>query len=284
MKILAIKEQQAPMKILVTGATGNVGRPLVEQLLEMGHQVLALTRNPAKANLPKGAEAVAGDLTNPATIAPLLEGVSGLHLINFGGDDYAGLQTGPEIVAMAEKAGVQRITVLLGGEKGDFEKSVESSKMAWTFLAPVEFMSGALDWADSIRNESVVRTGFADRRSAMVHDADIAAVAAVALTEEGHGTKTYTITGPEVLTPRDMVRHISNAIGRDIQFVALTEEEARAQWKAEGFPDEFIEFFVWAHGNTPSVGYTVVPTVKQVTGRPARTFAQWANERAADFR
>jgi uncharacterized protein YbjT (DUF2867 family) len=121
-------------------------------------------------------------------------------------------------------------------------------------------------------------------RSAIVHEADIASVAATALTEDGHGGKTYTITGPEVLTPPEMIRILGAALRRDIRFIELTEAQAREQWQAEGYPDEVIEFFVWAHGNTPPIGYTVVPTVEQVTGRPARTFAQWAAEHVEDFR
>jgi uncharacterized protein YbjT (DUF2867 family) len=145
-------------------------------------------------------------------------------------------------------------------------------------------MSGVLDWAESIRSEGVVRTGFANRKSAIVHEADIAAVAASVLTQTGHGGKTYTITGGEVLTPRDMVRIIGEAIGRDIQLVELTEAQAREQWRSEGFPDEVIEFFVWAHGNTPPIGYTVVPTVEQVTGCPPHTLAQWVAEHVDKFR
>jgi len=272
------------MKILVTGATGNVGRHLVAQLHQAGHQVRALTRNPAKANFPEGVEVIAGDLTNPSTLAPALEGVAGLHLITFGGDDYAPLQTGQEIMAMAEKAGVKRVTVLMGGEKGALEATVEASPLAWTFLQPVEFMSNMVEWAEPIRTEGVIRLGFANRKTAIVHEADIAAVAAVALTEDGHGGKTYTITGGEVLTPPEMVRIIGEVIGREIRLIELTEAQAREKWRAEGYPNEVIEFFVWAHGNTPPIGYTVVDTVERVTGRKPRTFAQWAAENADKFR
>ncbi|MCI0708614.1 MAG: NAD(P)H-binding protein [Chloroflexi bacterium] len=272
------------MKILVTGATGNVGRHLVKQLVDAGHEVRALTRNPARAVFPDGVEVIKGDLTMPETLEPALEGISGLHLIKFGGDDYAPLQTGYEIMAMAEKAGVQRVTVLMGGEKGSFEEAVESSALAWAFLQPVEFMTGALDWAESIRDEGVVHQAFADRKTAIVHEADIAAVALVALTQDGHGGQTYTITGPEVLTPRHMVRIIASVLQRDIPFVELTREQAVEQWRAEGFPAEVIEYFLWIHGNTPPIGYTVTSTVEQVTGRPPYTFAQWAVENAALFR
>ncbi len=272
------------MKILVAGATGNVGHPLVEQLHAAGHHVRALTRNPAKANFPAGVEVIEGDLTRPETLEKALEGVVGLHLINFGGDGYALLQTGAEIVAMAEKAGVKRVTVLLGGEKGALESAVEASSLAWTFLQPVEFMSNILDWAESIRSDGTVTQAFANRKSAIVHDADIAAVAAAALTEDGHGGKTYTITGGQVLTPIEMLRMIGETIGRNLKFIELSEAEGREQWRSQGFPDEVIEFFVWVYGNTPEIGYTVVPTVQQVTGRAPRTFAQWAIENAEKFR
>jgi uncharacterized protein YbjT (DUF2867 family) len=272
------------MKILVTGATGNVGRPLVERLVQEGHQVRALTRNPAKANLPAGAEVIAGDLTKPDTLASALDGVAGLHLINFGGDDYAPLQTGQEIFALAEKAGVQRVTVLRGGYETTIEEAAKASSLAWTFLEPVEFMSGALDYAESIRTEGVVRQPFADRKTAAVHDADIASVAAAVLTSDGHGGRSYTITGPEVITPRAMVWSIGTVLGRDIPFIELTVEQAQAEWQAAGMPQEIIDFMMWAYGSTPEVGYTVVPTVEQVTGRPPRTFAQWAAENVDKFR
>jgi uncharacterized protein YbjT (DUF2867 family) len=229
---------------------------------------------------------VKGNLAEPASFAWALEGVTGLHLINFdqsnGGYDL--LQSGEQIVELAQKAGVQRVTVLRGGEKSSIEKAIEASDLGWTYIQPVEFMSNMLEWADGIRDEGIVRVPFGNRRTAIVHEADIAAVTAIALTEEDHAGKCYTITGPEVLTPRKLLCLIGEAIGRNLNFVELSEEEARKGWQEAGFPDEVIEFFVWAHGNTPAIGYTVRPTVEELTGRPARTFAQWASEHAADFR
>ncbi len=269
--------------ILVTGATGTVGCHVVDQLMQLGQPVRALTRNPEKANLPQGAQVVAGDLTNPETLWPALTNVTAMHLINFGGDDYAPLQTGNQIMAMAKQAGVQRVTLLLGSETGAFEQAIEASGLAWTHLQPVEFMAGLLDWAESIRTEGVVRTGFVHRRSAMIHEADIGAVAATVLTQDSHAGKTYTVTGREVLTPTDMVCTISQVLGRDIRLIELSEAQAREQWRQTGFPDDVIEFFVWAHGNTPPEGYTVVPTVEQITGRPPRALAQWVAENRSAF-
>jgi uncharacterized protein YbjT (DUF2867 family) len=272
------------MKILVAGATGNVGRHLVEQLNASGHRVRALTRNAAKAQFSQGVEVIEGDLARPETIKAALAGVEALHLITFGGDNYEPLQTPREIVALAEQAGVKRVTVLCGGQKGAVEEAVEASTMAWTLLQPVEFMINILEWAEPIRTEGQIKMPFSNRKTAIVHEADIAAVAAAVLTQDGHGGKTYPITGPEVLTPREMVRIIGQRLGREIKLIELSEAEAVAEWKAAGMPEEVIQFMLWVYGNTPPIGYTVVNTVEEVTGCPPRRFAEWAKEFADHFR
>ncbi|GAA1415383.1 hypothetical protein GCM10009601_04960 [Streptomyces thermospinosisporus] len=180
---------------------------------------------------------------------------------------------------------MRRITVLHGGGPTPLENAVRADEGAdWTVLMPVEFMANALEWADSVASSDEVREPFVARLSAMVHEGDIGAVAAVALTEEGHGRQEYVITGPEVLTVGDKVRTIAAARGRDITVVALTEEEAVAPWRASGHPEDVIGFLLEAYGHTPEVGRTVTGTVEKVTGRPARSFAQWAAEHADAFR
>jgi uncharacterized protein YbjT (DUF2867 family) len=272
------------MTILVAGATGTVGRHVVHHLLEAGQQVRALTRNPARARLPEQVEVVAGNLADIDSLAHALDSVTALHLINFDGGTGGLLPNGAELIQRAKEAGVQRVTVLLGGEKGSLEQALEASGLEWTFLAPVEFMMNALEWTDSIRAEGVVRDPLGDRRTAAIHEGDIGAVAAKVLVAGGHARRTLTLTGPEVLTPREMVQTIGETIGRPIQFVELTKAQARERWQAAGFSSQDIEFFEWALYNTPEAGYTVVPTVEQVTGRPARTFRQWAVEHADAFR
>ncbi|MGW4200134.1 NAD(P)H-binding protein [Streptomyces sp. NPDC004726] len=269
---------------LVTGATGNVGRQVVQELLDRGHPVRALTRDPAKADLPPGVEVVRGDLTEPESLAGALEGVTGLHLITFGGPYMAPLETGSRILELARAAGVQRITVLHGGGQTPLEDAVKAGDIAWTVLVPVEFMSNALEWADSIRAADEVREPFVDRLSAMVHEADIGAVAAVALTEDGHAGKEYGLSGPEILTLKDKTDAIAAARGREIRLVELSREEAVAQWRAAGHPDDVIEFLLTIYGNTPEVGRTVVDTVERVTGKKARTFSEWAAAHAEVFR
>ncbi|MFE5397887.1 NAD(P)H-binding protein [Streptomyces sp. NPDC056568] len=276
--------QTQPQKILVTGATGTVGRQVVAELLARGHAVRALTRDPARAALPEGAEVVRGDLSEPDSLVPALGGVTGLHLITFDGAGFAPLESGPRILELAREAGVRRITVLHGGGPTPLEDAVRADgETAWTVLMPVEFMANALEWADGIADHDEVREPFVSRLSAMVHEGDIGAVAAVALTEDGHGGREYLITGPQALTVGDKVAAIAAARGREIALVELTAEQAVAQWRAAGQPEEVIGFLLEVYGNTPEAGRTVVDTVEKVTGRPARTFARWAADHADAF-
>ncbi|MGQ4447239.1 NAD(P)H-binding protein [Streptomyces griseus] len=272
------------MTILVTGATGTVGRRVVEQLLERGEHVRALTRDPARAELPADVDVVRGDLTDPASLEPALDGVTGLHLITFGGGLFAPLETGEEILGLAREAGVRRVTVLHGGGGTPMESAVRASGFAWTVVMPVEFMANALEWAPGIRSEGVVREPFVDRLSAMVHESDIGAVAAVALTEDGHGGQEYLVTGPQVLTVRDKAAAVGAARGADVELVELTEEQALESWRGQGMPEDVIAFLIDVYRDTPPEGRTVIDTVEKVTGRPARTFAQWAEEHAEHFR
>ncbi|MET9633714.1 NmrA family NAD(P)-binding protein [Lentzea sp. NPDC006480] len=269
------------MTILVAGATGNAGRQVVRELLALGQQVRALTRDAARVELPVGVEVVEGDLTRPETIP--FDGVTGVHLLTSAGDDYAELQTGPELVASAEKAGVERVTVLWSGSRSPLEEAVTASSLEWTVLRPVDFMSNALVWAASVREKGEVREPFSDARSALVHEGDVGAVAAAVLVRGGHGGRTYTLTGPESLTVPQQVAAMSNAVGREIRYVEQTEEEARAEMLAAGRPAEVVEWLLGWKRDMPVEGYTVVPTVQDVLGRPARSFALWAEEHAGRF-
>ncbi|GGD52879.1 NmrA family NAD(P)-binding protein [Paenibacillus nasutitermitis] len=273
------------MTILVTGATGNVGRHVVHQLVQSGQQVRALTRNPAKAKevLPKGVEVVYGDLAAPETLTSVMAGVKGIYLMTSSGGGTP-LQTGDEIIDLAMKAGVERVAILWSGVKGTVEQAAEASDLEWTHIQPYcEFMSNTLSWAESIRTASVVQEPFANYLNAIVHEADVAAVAVAALTKTGHAGKTYTLTGPEALTPRDKVNVIAAALKRDIRFDELTKQQARERLKQTGVSNEMIDYVHNWHENLPKEAFTVVPTVKDVTGQDARTFAQWVAEHLRVF-
>ncbi|MEV0159346.1 NmrA family NAD(P)-binding protein [Nonomuraea fuscirosea] len=266
------------MTTLVTGATGNTGRHVVAELVRRGEHVRALTRDPARASFPDGVEVVAGTHTAPAELGAALDGVSRLHVTV-----TAGLaEAAPELVRRAVDAGVDRITVVWGGYVGPAEQAVAESGVRWTRLEPQEFMSNALTWADSIRAEGVVREPY-DHPGALVHEADIGAVAAVALLDDGHAGRAYNLTGPEALSTSERVAILGRAIGRDLAFVPITPERAVNRLVAGGVSRADAEYVIGWHAAASEESKTVVDTVERVTGRPARTFTQWAAEHAARF-
>ncbi len=238
----------------------------------------------AKAKLPEGVEIAAGDLMKPETLKEALQGIEAMFLIISSDEPHADLNTDPQVIALAEAAGVKRVVVLVGYEEGIVEETLRASGMQWTLVKPVEFMANVLaDWGETIRAEGVVREFYGDALSARVHEGDIAAVAVEALLGGGHHGRSYPLTGPEALTRQETVRAIAAAVGKGIPFIELTEEEARQQWRAQGYDEESVDFFVQIAKNPPEAGYTVLPTVEQVLGRPARTFAEWADEHKRMF-
>lgn len=287
------------MKILVTGATGYVGRQVVNQLIQAGVRVRALTRNPAMAGLPAEVEVVQGDLTQPATIAPALEGIDRMYLFPVD-------ETAREVVALAKQAGVRRIvdlsaaSVTAGLHTNPVEHAIEASGLEWTHVRPGGFMANMLQiWAPSIRAERVVRYPFGDEPMNLIHEADIAAVATAALLEDDHVGAVYTLTGPALVTVREQVQAISDALGEAVRYEEVSREQARELMKAQGgFAAESADLmlgFIDYGGDEPSGadGYSDQdwsalmkpwPDVERVTGRPARSFAEWARDHVEDFR
>jgi uncharacterized protein YbjT (DUF2867 family) len=274
---------------LVTGATGNAGGELVRALAAAGEPVRALVRNPARAYLPEGVDVVAGDLNRPESVAAALGGVRGAFLL-------AGYDRMPDTLAELQRAGVERVVLLSASSvlstDGDenavsayhraSEAAVRESGLAWTFLRPHSFMSNALRWVEQLRAGDVVREEFGDVAVAAIDPADIAAVAAAALTTDGHDGRAYRLTGPEALRPADRVRILGAALGRPLRFEPIPDDEARERMSAampQKYVDAFFSFFV--DGSLDES--LVFPTVQEVLGRPPRTFAQWAEAHVDAF-
>jgi uncharacterized protein YbjT (DUF2867 family) len=271
--------------IVVAGGTGNVGREVVRQLLEVGETVTALTRDPAKATVPVGATAVAADLTDPSTLGPALTGASALFLLS----GYS-----PDLFTEARKAGVRRVVLLSGGsaETGDrtnavarymidTEEALRASGLAWTMVRPRMFMTNALQWKTQIQ-QGVVRAPWADVPSAVIDPADIAAVAVQALVSAEHEGREYPVTGPEALRPGERVRILGEALGRELRYEAQPDDEARAEMSAQ-MPAEYVDAFFGFYSDGKLDEATVFPTVEEVTGRAPRTFADWASANAGSF-
>lgn len=270
------------MTVLITGATGNIGRPMAKALVERGYEVKGLTRRPDTADLADGVTAVQGDLSDLTSVEAAFDGITHLHLITFTGE-YEPLEHPDQIIALAKKAGVQQITVLQGGYEGPVEEAVQASGIPWTAIVPVEFMSNTLEWADSIKSEGIVREGFPEVRSTVVHEDDIAAVAAAALIDPSYSGRTLTVTGPEALTHQERVDLLAEITGHPIDFEALTLDEVIQTWKDDGYTQDDIEYFLAMRQNPPEISYTVLNTVRQVAGTEPRTFKDWARENKAHF-
>ncbi|MGV9315501.1 NAD(P)H-binding protein [Streptomyces sp. NPDC003691] len=289
------------MTILVTGATGNVGRLVVNELAGRGLPLRALTRDPAKAAaFPAGAEPAVGDLARPESLAAALAGVDRLVLFPYP-------DTAEETVALAKAAGVRRIVVLssaavTGGYDTTFhlpvERAVEASGLEWTFVRPGEFAANKRElWGPSVRAERTVYDTAPDWAASPLHEADVADAIVTALLADGHAGRAYTFNGPEFLTVREQAAVLSRELGEEIRVAEVTPEELRERYLAQGgFAAEAADFllgFETYDGEDAAAGDTPEPELSDalveasseiVTGRPARTFAEWVRENAAVFR
>ncbi|MFJ6618994.1 SDR family oxidoreductase [Kitasatospora sp. NPDC091335] len=276
--------------ILVTGATGNIGRSLLGELHAHGAgPVRGLTRDAARASFPAGVEAWEGDFADPAALAPALDGVRSLFLVSRLGPDA-------DILEAAGRAGVEHvvlvssITVLthphLGPARENLavERLLEDSGMAWTVLRPTQFASNTLWWAASIRERRTVRVPYADTGLPTIHPADIAAVARVALTEPGHRGRAYALTGPERVTPRQQAAAIAAALGREVPFAETGREEAHRQLSAALGAEAADAVLDVTGGDVNDELLAVRDTVGKVTGAAARPFHRWVAENLAAFR
>ncbi|MGA6207920.1 NAD(P)H-binding protein [Nocardia testacea] len=279
------------MTTVVFGARGNVGRHVAAGLMERGVPVRLTSREPNPADFPPRARIVAADLERPGTLPAALHGADRVFL-------YAKPDGIEDFVAAAESAGVRRVVLLSSGavSQGNAEQNpiarihrtvesaIEKSGLEWTFIRPGMFATNTLWWWQrSIRAEGVVRVPYPEARTAPVHERDLAALAVTALTEPGHERRAYAVYGPGELTLRQQVGHIGAAIGREIVVEAISVDRARAEL-SETMPAIGVEAVLagWRAGTTGSPEVSTI--VEEVTGRPGRTFAQWATDHADDFR
>ncbi|QSB14370.1 NAD(P)H-binding protein [Natronosporangium hydrolyticum] len=302
------------MTVLVTGATGNIGKHVVRGLVGAGQPVRAMTRTPESAatRLPAGVAIVAGDFEQPATWEPALAGVDRVHLFPFADPAPA---AGPSFIEVAVAAGVRRFVVHSAaaagfdylGEPDDLslsaldrhladerqwhlslEQAVAASGAEWTHVRPGLLATWALAWADEIRTTGTVRAPFPQAGNPLVHEADVAEVAVAALITDAHLGQVYTITGPTKITQEEQVREIGVALGRELRLVELTPEAARQEWldPAQGMDDELLDWLLPTIelGLAPGGAVPATGDFERITGRPPRTFAQWARDHVEDFR
>lgn len=274
------------MTILITGATGNIGRHLVIDLLGRGLPVRALSRSGAAAAVPDGVEVVAGDLeTAPASA---FDGVDAVFLFPAGAGADA-------FVERAVAAGVTRFVVLSslavsGRNERDagaatavhhaaIEAAVTSRTDDWSILRPGNFATNLLFWSYAIRSGVPVRIPYPESSQVLIHEADVAAVAAVVLAEPGHARRVYELTGPASRTKVEQLAAISAAIGRDIPWAEVTPDEFRAEMAAY-LPAGIVEMLLRYWSETVD---SPEEPLEPVLGVERTPLTQWALDRRADF-
>lgn len=267
-------------KILVTGATGNIGRHVVSGLRTAGVEVTAFARRP-----PPGAGAVAGDLTDPAALDRALDGVDGVFLLW----PFMSATGAPAVVeALTRRAErvvyVSAVSAEDGGVWGQVEQLISDSGVEHTYLRAGGLAANTLGWAEQIRTHGEAHWPYGAAKRSLVHEKDIAEVAVKALlTDDLIGARPV-LTGPQALAQAEQVALIGEAIGRPLRWREMPAAQARvqlvAQWGDPGFVDSALDY--WA--SIVDHPEPVSPEVEQITGHPARTFAEWARDHADDFR
>jgi uncharacterized protein YbjT (DUF2867 family) len=290
---LNLKGNEEMETILVTGATGTLGREVVAQLLAAGKKVRAMTRNPAKAWMDERVELVRGDFAMPESLENAVRGVEKVFSLTFGpktGEHEGNLATA------AKNAGVRHIVKLsaLGGDdslRNDIRKwhdegeaAMRNAGVPLTVLRPTGFMSNAMHWRESIRTAGKVFSNYGEGKLPCIHPRDIAAVAVRALTTDGHEGKAYSLTGPQALSVREQVKILAAAAGRPIEYVVVSDEAARKGMTQAGMPGFLIDALIpFAEFVRSGKAAQVHRAVEEVTGRPAFTFSDWARDNAAAF-
>jgi uncharacterized protein YbjT (DUF2867 family) len=278
--------------ILVTGATGHIGKELVPQLIEADQSVRVLVRDERKvAYLPSCVERTIGNLDKPKTLRAALQGVDKIFLLTFE------TRQDVSVLEAAKQAGVEHIVKLstleasqhviqIGKWHFEREELIRKSGLEWTFLRPGMFMSNSIDWwADSIKQQDAVYFPGGKGQVAPVDPRDVAAVATVALSQPGHNGCVYELTGPELLNMGEMVEVISKVVGKPLKYTSIPALAAKMWMLQSGMDKVLVNALMEMMASLrKNEGAIVTDTVEKVLGRSPRTFEAWCQEHADVFR
>ena len=288
--------------ILVTGATGNIGSEVVKELLSDAPDVsikaaVRSSQNVKKVKSDARVKVIQIDYNEPQTVREALNGVDKLFLLTPDVPNAADLAS--NVVIEAKKAGIKQIVkqsvmgAALEADVGTMrlhrqvEKFIEQSGIPFTFLRPNEFMQNFINFhSPSIKGNNAFYVPLEDAKVSLVDVRDIAGVAVKSLiNEDKHKNKTYLITGPEALSYHQVAEILSNTTGRKINYVNISDGEARAAMKEIGMSDwlintvsELSEYF--RKGKASEIS----PAVEDVTGNKPISFSQFAKDYAEAFR
>ncbi|MFE9582884.1 NAD(P)H-binding protein [Nocardia sp. NPDC006044] len=281
--------------ILITGATGTIGSEIVRQLVARGERVRAFTRDPAQAQLPAGVEVVRGDYHDAASITAAATGADAAFIVGILGPEYVDIEHA--LITTVRDAGVGRIVKLSAIGTGEDElgrigtwhlpgeQAVRGSGAEWTILRPSSFASNTLSWADAIRNGRPVPSMTGTGQQGVIDPRDVSAVAVEALVSSEHTGRSYTLTGPELLTSADQAAVLAEVLGRPLEVVDVPNDAAREHMRTAGLSEAFIDGALAGQEYVRSGGNAVLTDdFREALGRSPRTYAEWAADHAALFR
>ncbi|MFC8450642.1 SDR family oxidoreductase [Kitasatospora sp. NPDC057223] len=287
--------------ILITGATGSIGRHLVRQLQALRVPFKALVRDAGKGRL-LGCPYVVGDFDDPDSITAALTGIDQVLLNSAGavptpdGVPQPMIAQQRAVIDAAGRAGVRRIVKvsvwhahrggrLAEGAHWDIEQHLKASGLEWTLLQPSGFMQNFFTGAGTFSDDGRLIAPSPDAPVSYIDCQDIAACAAVLLTEPVGPARTFVLTGPEALTMAEIAGQLSGALGKPVEVVGLDRGSMAERLAAQGVPAQFAADVaeLWAEVATGSLAATT-DEVRNLTGRQPRTFAEFLIANRAAFR
>lgn len=280
------------LKILVIGATGNTGSLLVPRLLDAGSDVRIFVRDEKKAKPLKdsGAEVIIGDLDRPETIVPAFEGVDKIYLLTWNGPTQ--LQQAENVIKAASKAGNPHIIrhsmwgpdsrIIKQGLK--VEEIIKSSGLPWTILKPTFYMQNTMMAAETIATQGNIYWNMKDGKLGMIDVRDIAEAAFAVITGEGYKGKSYILTGPQAISFTDIAKILSRVLEKEVNYINVPGEASLQAMVGLGVPEWIAKGFVeLSEGFSENFANRTTQNVEILTGHPARSFEQFANDFAQVF-
>jgi len=274
--------------ILITGASGNVGREVLKQIAQTGVRVRAAFQSAAKAAVaPSGVEIVIVDFNQPDTLRAALDGIDRVFLVGPPTSDLPALERkavdeirrsgAPHIVKLSAMGGR---TAIFPRQHTDSEDYIKSSGLPYTFLRPNGFMQNFVTYSSgTITAQNAIYGSQGEGKVSHIDIRDIAAVAVRILTGDGNKGAAYTVTGPEALTNTRIAEILSDDVGREIKYVNLTDDQYKQavigagvpEWSANAVTD--LQRFYREGGAS-----TVTRDVEQLLGRKPISFEQFSRD------
>lgn len=282
--------------ILITGATGTVGRPLVDMLVAQGARVRAVVRpdDPKAAELPAEVDVVPGDLAQPESIATALADTTTL----FVHPRAVGLAAQPLLALAAEENGVKRVVAQTainaaddpahqpsrfnGDHNTEVDAAVNSAGLPWAIVRPSSFAVNTRMWAGQIRAGDVVYGPYPDFTEALIHEQDLAAVLARVILED-HYSGHIPVTGPQPLTHAELVTIIGEVIDKPLRYQEVPPQAAAQAMVQRGLPEPFVQALMGRYARGVGPAEAITDNVEQILGRPAMTYRQWVGDHVTEF-